>query len=176
MQLCGAFMSPAQQAVAFIVAAAAVVDGQSGGSGWSAINASGDWANPSANLSQCPLTSKIAALNSPCTCSCAANGTNSANTSGCTEKSGYMYSATGYTCAQVAGGSVPNLACNQLVRDITAAEAYSLWVEGKIDLVVDVRSEAEYESLGNSTEHNECGGGYTDSWDGCEIGHIPGGE
>ena len=136
---------------------------------WSAINAtSGDWSSTD-DLSQCPLTSSIAALNNPCSCSCDA-----AATPGCTENSQFMYDATGYTCGQVAGGTVPNLACNQLVRDITAAEAYTLWQQGDIDLIVDVRSQEEYEGLGDPSQHNVCGGGWTDTWDGCEIGHVPG--
>eukprot|EP01048_Picozoa_sp_COSAG05_P041322 COSAG05_NODE_21677_length_270_cov_0.602339_1_plen_67_part_01 len=67
-----------------------------------------------------------------------------------------MKNRTGYSCAQVASGSVRNLACNQLVRDITAEEAYKLWLDGVIDVIVDVRSPSEYASLGNSSRHDKC--------------------
>ena len=37
-----------------------------------------------------------------------------------------------------------------------------------------VRSPSEYASNGNPNAHNKCGHSYSDQWDGCEIGHIPG--
>jgi|EP01046_Picozoa_sp_COSAG06_P034064 rhodanese-related sulfurtransferase len=71
-------------------------------------------------------------------------------------------------------GNPDYLHCNQLVRDITAEEAYAMWTDGIIDLIIDVRSPTEYESAGDPNAHNACGHGFSDEWDGCEIGHIPG--
>jgi rhodanese-related sulfurtransferase len=85
-----------------------------------------------------------------------------------------MFAQTGYSCAQVASGAVGHLGCHQLSRDITAVEAHSLWTRGLIDLIVDVRSPSEYASVGNPSVRSPCGHGFTDTWDGCEIGHIPG--
>lgn len=71
-------------------------------------------------------------------------------------------------------GTPDYLHCNQLVRDITAEEAHDMWLAGTIDLIIDVRSPTEYESAGDPNVHNQCGHGYSDEWEGCEIGHIPG--
>ena len=45
---------------------------------------------------------------------------------------------------------------------------------GTIDLIIDVRSPTEYASAGDPTAHDTCGHGFSDKWDGCEVGHIPG--
>ena len=71
-------------------------------------------------------------------------------------------------------GNPDYLHCNQLVRDITAEEAYDMWINGIIDLVIDVRSPTEYASAGDPNSHDPCGHGFSDEWDGCEVGHIPG--
>ena len=57
----------------------------------------------------------------------------------------------------MAGGAVDFLHCNQLVRDITAEEAYEMWASGAIDLILDVRSLSEYASNGDPAAHNVCG-------------------
>ena len=92
----------------------------------------------------------------------------------CEDDNVAMFDRTGYTCAQIAGGEIDYLHCNQLVRDITAEEAYEMWIAGTIDLMIDVRSPSEFESAGDPAAHNACGHGFSDEWDGCEIGHIPG--
>jgi hypothetical protein len=49
-----------------------------------------------------------------------------------------------------------------------------MWTSGTIDLIIDVRSPTEYASAGDPNSHDQCGHGFSDEWDGCEIGHIPG--
>ena len=66
----------------------------------------------------------------------------------CEDDNVAMFDRTGYTCAQIAGGEIDYLHCNQLVRDITAEEAYEMWIAGTIDLMIDVRSPSEFESAG----------------------------
>eukprot|EP01050_Picozoa_sp_SAG11_P027591 SAG11_NODE_7048_length_1203_cov_1.078804_2_plen_131_part_00 len=67
-----------------------------------------------------------------------------------------MFARTGYNCSQVAGGEVDYLHCNQLVRDITAEEAYAMWTAGTIDLIIDVRSPTEYASSPPSPPRRVC--------------------
>ena len=40
----------------------------------------------------------------------------------------------------MASGKVDHLHCNQLVRDITAEEAFKMSTDGVIDLIIDVRA------------------------------------
>ena len=175
----GAAMWPRPRSL-WLAAVAASLSTAAAQSDWSSINASGDFRSTKNLTTMCPLIGQVAALNSPCKCSCGNTtggswqGSEEESENPCQEESERMKNRTGYSCGQVASGSVKNLACNQLVRDITAEEAHKLWLDGTIDLIVDVRSPSEYASLGNSSRQDKCGHSYTDKWDGCEIGHIPG--
>ena len=138
---------------------------------WQAISGGGQWdADVERSTGeQCGVGTLDALSATPCGCTCAA-----AAPAGCIEDSAGMYARTGYNCSQVASGDVDYLHCNQLVRDITAEEAHRLWTSGALDLIIDVRSPTEYASQGDPTAHDACGHGWSDEWDGCEIGHIPG--
>jgi rhodanese-related sulfurtransferase len=102
---------------------------------------------------------------------CACRGDNSQQ---CIIKDAELRNQTGYGCNQFVNRA-SGLHCNQLSRDITALTAYTMWQNGEIDLIVDVRTPEEYAGLSESElPHQKCGHSFTDQWDGCEIGHVPG--